>query len=148
MKFLKALLNDLKLVAGNEGGWAWAIPAGMAVLGYMQGEDQKAQARAQNKAAAVQTQFSPWTKMGAGRTVSEGSGGLGGAIQGGLAGMGMMQNFNAANATASGAKTPQNAQPQMISGPNEQMVQQQQNANQLYQGSYQPKQNTWSSMYA
>lgn len=155
MKFLKNLLKDFKLIAGNEGGWAWAIPAAMAVYGAVQGEEQADQARRMNKAAATQTEFSPWTKMGAGQLRSEGAGALGGAVQGGLSGLSMMQAYDAANAAkgAAGA-TRQGQMQQMYDQQNmQQLVDQQKGQGSLYSGTYgmnqQPRpQGTWSQMYA
>lgn len=152
MKFLKSLLKDLMLITGNEGGYAWAIPAAMATMGYLQGEEQKAQNKHQNKVAATQTQFSPWTGMGKGQTVREGSGGFGGAVQGGLTGASMAQNYGQAQqATKMNDLKMQQMQMQNPASPayfDNQMVNQQRDANQLYSGSRQPSQNTWSSMYS
>ena len=80
---------------------AWWIPA-LAAVGALQGGQQasaqrKAQA-AQNKAAAAQTEFSPWTHMGAGQTSnaptqSDFGGALLGGIEGGLTGAAFGQQF-------------------------------------------------------
>ena len=144
-------------VLNNEGGWAWAIPAAMAAYGAIQGEQQADEARRMNRAAATQTEFSPWTKMGKGQLRSEGAGALGGAVQGGLSGMSMMQAYNAANAAkgaqgAAGA-TRQGQMQQMYNQPAmEQMVDQQRASGSLYSGNYgaqtRPQQGTWAQMYA
>lgn len=107
MKFLTNLLKDFKLITSNEGGWAWAIPAAMAAYGAYQGDQKEQRVAKQNKAAATQTQFSPWTKMGQGQLQDTGGGAIGGAVQSGIAGLGLMQGYNAANAAtaAKGAAT-------------------------------------------
>lgn len=70
----------------------WWIPASMAVGAIMQGQQAKAQAKAQEKQAAIsaaQTEFSPWTGITPQQfnpqpiTASA----LGGAVQGGLSGV-------------------------------------------------------------
>jgi hypothetical protein len=64
------------------------IPLWLALggLGLAKGFMDKSKVRAQNMAAATQTQYSPWTKMGAGETKMAPSA-LGAAMQGGVTGL-------------------------------------------------------------
>lgn len=70
----------------------WPLIAGMAALGAIQGEQQRAaQRRANQQQAAItaaQTEFSPWTKIQPQQfsPKPEGSGWFGGAAQGALGG--------------------------------------------------------------
>ena len=84
----------------------WPMLA-MAGLGMLQGKVQRdAQAdanKANAKAAAAQTQFSPYTKMGAGSfqaaPIQSSAGAmLGGAAQGAVAGLNLSQSYNKAQA--------------------------------------------------
>ena len=91
--FLKSLISDFKTISGCEGGYVWMIPAAMAAIGAITAKNKETQARKMNKAAATQTEFSPWTGMGKGQMVDGGAGALAGGIQGGIAGMGMAQGM-------------------------------------------------------
>lgn len=84
------LLNDFKTLMGNDGFW---IPLALAAMGAVQGSEQEKQVRKQNQAAATQTQFSPWTRMGAGQLQANNHSALGGAVQGGLGGLMMQQSL-------------------------------------------------------
>lgn len=132
------LLQELKSILSNDGGF-W-IPLAMAAYGAYQGNKNKNAAHKQNQAAATQTQFSPWTKMGAGQTRDTGAGALGGAVSGGLSGMAMSQNLAAMGAgggMGGGAATP------MSSGGQEMMVQNAKASSPVISGdpvNYQPQQ--------
>lgn len=79
----------------------WAIPAAMAAMGMIQGQQQaQAQQDAQRrnqKANAAMTEFSPWTGVKPEnyqeQGISPGAAGLSGAIQGGTSGMMFGQQF-------------------------------------------------------
>jgi hypothetical protein len=57
-------------VINNEGGYFWIPMAVMAGAQMLQNREQQAQADKQNKIAATQTEFSPWTGQGPGQTVA------------------------------------------------------------------------------
>lgn len=66
--------------------WPWALAAGSALLGMDQARQQQKQQKAQNLAAAAQTEYSPWTKMGPGQIQTGGASPLAAGLQGGLTG--------------------------------------------------------------
>jgi hypothetical protein len=71
---------------------AWWIPLAMMAAGAAKGGlDQKAAAK-KRKAEAEVARWSPWTGMSAQR-VEDGPGVLGGAMQGGVSGLDMMQKM-------------------------------------------------------
>ncbi len=79
----------------------WMIPAAMAAASMLMQNDQNHRAKRMNsanaKAAAVQTQFSPWTKLGAGDYQhQEQKSEMGAGMQGAMAGMSMQQQFGQA----------------------------------------------------
>ena len=73
---------------GNEGGFWQAMAIG-AGLNLLKNQSDKARADKMNKAAAVQTAYSPHTGMGPGQMTQAGSGleaAMGGAAQGAMVG--------------------------------------------------------------
>lgn len=75
----------------------WALPIGMAALGYLQGEKKRKQELAMAKANIEANRYSPWT--GSAFSVEAPTGdGLTGAMQGGLSGAMMAQSFGGAGA--------------------------------------------------
>lgn len=81
----------------------WMVPAAMAVGSMFMADQQNRQVRDQNRRqadmAAAQTQFSPWTKLGAGKANYQSEQSLMGAgMQGGVSGMGMAQSYDQAQA--------------------------------------------------
>lgn len=77
------------------------VAAGTALMSMMQAQQQQKNQRAQNLAAAEQTRYSPWTNLGAGQIEVSGQNpvlaGVGGGLQGAVAGYGMKQNKMAAD---------------------------------------------------
>lgn len=73
----------------------WLIPAGMAAAGAYKGSQDRAQEGRDRLAESEIARWSPWTGM-APQRVKGGSGAIGGAMQGGIAGAGLMQNMKAA----------------------------------------------------
>jgi hypothetical protein len=69
---------------------ATGVTAGVGLLSAKQAQKQQ---KAQNMAAAAQTEYSPWTKMGAGQLQTGAPDPLMGAVQGGLGGYMMGKNF-------------------------------------------------------
>lgn len=68
---------------------AWWLPAmaiGSALMGADQARQQQKQQKAQNMAAAAQTEYSPWTGMGAGQVQTGAPSTLGSGLQSGLSG--------------------------------------------------------------
>lgn len=80
----------------------WAIPVGMAALGAVKGEQDRQQARNDRKMEAEIARWSPWTGMQAQR-VRDNSSPLGGALQGGVGGLGIMQAFQNSGMGSQGA---------------------------------------------
>lgn len=70
----------------------WAIPLGMAALGAVNAKQKQEQQEASNKAQAELTRYSPWTGM-QGKLDFSAPSMLGGAMQGGVAGLGMAQGI-------------------------------------------------------
>ena len=94
MKIFKTLLKDFKKLMVNDGGF-W-VPLAMAAYGAYQGHQAEQQEKRNNRAAAVQTEFAPYTGMGPGKIQNSGQNFLTGAVTGGVSGMGMQQNINKA----------------------------------------------------
>ena len=91
---MRNFLKELFSIFSNDGGFVWAPMLAGAAIGALKHQMvDKPKAQAQNRAAAVQTQFSPWTGMGAGKTVDGGSM-LGSAMQGGMAGAQLGQAYD------------------------------------------------------
>lgn len=70
----------------------WMLPVGLAAFSYLAGEERNKQIAKQNEAnqmaAAAQTQFSPYTGMGAGKAqIRQEGNSMGDALQGALMGM-------------------------------------------------------------
>ena len=87
---------------------AWMIPVAMAGMGAMDAADKRNQQRSQMKANAEAMKYSPWTGMKPEMMGMSGPSEMGGAMQGGLSGAMMMDQFNkpdAAKAPAPGAET-------------------------------------------
>jgi hypothetical protein len=81
----------------------WLIPAGLAAAGAYKGQQDLEQSNRDRMAQAEVARWSPWTGM-APQQVSRGAGVLGGALQGGVAGAGLMQGFSAAEAPTTGGE--------------------------------------------
>jgi hypothetical protein len=94
---------------------AWMIPVAMMAAGGVKGQLDQQQAARQRKAEAEVARWSPWTGM-APQRVDEGSGVLGGMMQGGMAGLGAMQAFNGAFGSESAAPS-STSQGQVMQGP-------------------------------
>lgn len=103
----------------------WVIPAALAAAGAIKGYADQRAAGKKRAAEAEIARWSPWTGMAAQR-VDDGPGIIGGAIQGGLQGVGAAQAWQNANtgkspdSTSSGQAlaTPQTVQPQpMLNSP-------------------------------
>ena len=73
----------------------WVIPAAMAAAGAIKGQQDREQEGRDRIAEAEVARWSPWTGLAPGR-VKAGPGVVGGAMQGGLAGAGLMQGVDAA----------------------------------------------------
>lgn len=72
-----------------------ALAGGSALLGMDQARQQQKQQKAQNMAAATQTEFSPWTGMGQGQMQSGAPSTLAAGLQGGLTGFMQGKNIEA-----------------------------------------------------
>lgn len=140
---LKSLFNDFKAITGNDGGWVWAIPAAMAAMGAITGAEKEKQARKQNRAAATQTEFSPWTGMGKGQLVDGGAGPLAGAIQGGVSGLGMAQGMGGFQG-AQAAQGTNSKWSDLMNSNNTVQTLQNQGANMTSDTFSMPKKNQWS----
>jgi hypothetical protein len=71
----------------------WETMAAMAALQLINQQQQAKQAKQQNKIAAAQTEFSPWTGQGAGQTVQAPSA-MGAAAGGAVQGMALSQAYD------------------------------------------------------
>lgn len=72
-----------------------AVVGGGAVLGQQQAKRQRDMQYQQNMAEAAQTQYSPWTGMGAGKIGTQSSSDIAAALQGGMAGAQVANSFGA-----------------------------------------------------
>jgi hypothetical protein len=74
-----------------------AMAAGSMLMNEMQRRETNKQNAAQAEAAAAQTQFSPWTKMGKGQAqYQQTQSNLAAGLQGGAAGASMAQQYDQA----------------------------------------------------
>ena len=94
---------------------AAAVPLGLAAVGAIQGEEERSQNRALNKAAAEQTKFSDITGR-AGTLRPVGGGAFGGALQGGLAGLSAIGPGGAFGGLSGGGAAPAAAAPSAGAG--------------------------------
>lgn len=75
---------------------SWIVVGSTVALGAYQGAQQRKQIERQNRAAAEQTRWSPWTGMGAGQIQADGSTLLGDAMKGGIQGVSLRGNLKQA----------------------------------------------------
>ena len=85
MSFLTDLIDSFRRVVGNEGGYFWIPMAIGAGVGLLKNQEEQAQVRAQNKAAAAQTEYSALTGMGPGQ-IQQAPSAWEGMMQGAMAG--------------------------------------------------------------
>lgn len=79
---------------------AVGVTGASALMSSQQARAQQKQQKAQNMAAAAQTEYSPWTKMGAGQIQTGAPDPTAAALQGGLTGFMQGQNIKAGMAKA------------------------------------------------
>lgn len=79
----------------------WALPLGMAALGALQSEQKRKDTAEWNKKQAELHKYSPWTGM-KGEIRENNQDAMGGALQGGVAGLGMAQGMGGWGGLASG----------------------------------------------
>jgi len=78
----------------------WALPLGMAALGAVQQENQRKRDQAYNAGQAEVTRYSPWTNIH-GEIHPSSASALNGAIQGGVSGALLAQQFGGGSAKPS-----------------------------------------------
>jgi hypothetical protein len=87
------------------GFWVPALMAAGMVSGAMNARSQQKQQKAQNMAEATQTEYSPWTGMGAGQVQTGAPTQMGSALSGGIAGGLMGAQFDKPSADGKTATT-------------------------------------------
>ena len=80
----------------------WALPLGMAALGYLQGEKKRKQELAMAMGNAEANRYSPWTGMH-NKVDGPSSDGMSSALQGGLSGAMLMQGWKGGGTEAAAA---------------------------------------------
>jgi hypothetical protein len=85
---------------------AWMIPVAMAAYGATAANQKRAQEKKNQRANATAIEMSPWTGMNPGLMSSQAPGPLGGALQGGVSGAIMAQQFGGGTSPSYKPETP------------------------------------------
>lgn len=119
-----SLFNDFKRVVGNEGGYFWVPMAIGAGVGLLKNQEEQAQVRKANKAAAAQTEYSALTGMGPGQ-IQRAPSAWEGMMQGAMAGAQFGAAGQSAGLWGQGASGAASSAPQMAGTQGSSMYKQQ-----------------------